>query len=90
MRPSNQKSVLALIYKQMDVLDERKTEYLEDDIQKLDALIRASRMTVELHVEERMRVKSVIEAAEARKNGVDVELRQIESKGFDDTTHIKE
>lgn len=90
MRPSNQKSIYALLCKNMDEVDESEAQYLDEKIQKLDALVRASRMATDLIATEHQRAKLQKELAEFNKSGEKVELREIESKGFDDTTHIKD
>ncbi len=40
MKPSNQKSIYALLCKNMDEVDESEAQYLDEKIQKLDALVR--------------------------------------------------
>lgn len=90
MRPSNQKSIYALLCKNMDEVDECNAEYLDEKIQKLDALVRAGRMATDMMVTEHQRAKLKKELAEFNKLSEKIELREIESKGFDDTTHIKD
>lgn len=90
MRPSNQKSIYALLCKNMDEVDQSEAQYLDEKIQKLDALVRASRMATDLIVTEHQRSKLLKELAEFNKSNEKIELREIESKGFDDTTHIKD
>lgn len=90
MRPSNQKSIYALLCKNMDEVDECNAEYLEEKIQKLDALVRASRMATDLIATEHQRAKLKKELAEFNKSNEKIELREIESKGFDDTTHLRD
>ena len=90
MRPSNQKSIYALLCKNMDEVDECKTEYLEEKVQKLDALVRASRMVTDLMVVEHQRAKLDAVLLDRDGDRTSVRVREIESKGFDDTTHIKD
>ncbi len=47
-------------------------------------------MATDLIVTEHQRAKLQKDLAEFNKSGEKVELREIESKGFDDTTHIKD
>ena len=90
MRPSNQKSIYAVICKNIEEVDNCEAQYLEEKIQKLDALVRASRMATDMMITEHQRAKLKKELSEYNKSGEKIELREIESKGFDDTTHIKD
>lgn len=90
MRPSNQKSIYALLCKNMDEVDECNAEYLDEKIQKLDALVRAGRMATDMMVTEIKRAMAEAELLDRDGIKTPVRIREIESKGFDDTTHIKE
>ena len=90
MRPSNQKSIYAVICKNIEEVDSCEAQYMEDKIQKLDALLRASRMATDMQAEERMRARTEMELAEDKGSNEPIHIRAIESKGFDDTTHIKD
>ena len=90
MRPSNQKSIYAVICKNIEDVDSCEAQYMEDKIQKLDALVRASRMATDMMITEHQRAKLKKELSEYNKSVEKIELREIESKGFDDTTNIKD
>lgn len=90
MRPSNQKSLLSILYKNIEEVDLASAEYLDDKINKLDALVRASRMATDMVADERKRARLEMDIETYNKTFKQVHLREIESKGFDDTTHIKE
>ena len=90
MKPTNQKSIYAVICKNIEEVDNCDAQYLEDKIQKLDALVRASRMATDMHAQEIVRAKLEMELENYNGTKKPVYLREIESKGFDDTTHIKE
>ena len=72
MKPSNQKSIYALLCKNMDEVDESEAQYLDEKIQKLDALVRASRMATDLIVTEHQRAKLQKDLAEFFKRYWDI------------------
>lgn len=74
----------------MDEVDECNAEYLDEKIQKLDALVRAGRMATDMMVTEIKRAMAEAELLDRDGIKTPVRIREIESKGFDDTTHIKE
>ncbi len=90
MRPSNQKSIYAVICKNIEKVDNREAQYLEDEIQKLDALVRASRFATDMMIAEFTRAKLELELDKYKETKKQIHIREIESKGFDDTTHIKD
>lgn len=90
MRPSNQKSIYAVICKNIEEVDNCEAQYMDEKIQKLDALLRAARMATDMQAEERMRARTEMELAEYNGSKEPIHIREIESKGFDDTTHIKD
>ena len=90
MRPSNQKSIYSVICKNIEEVDNCEAQYMEDKIQKLDALVRASRMVTDMMITEHQRAKLEVELDQYNGTKEQIHIREIESKGFDDTTHIKD
>lgn len=86
MRPVNQKSLLAVLYKNIDDVDSCDAVYLEEEIQKLDALVRATGMTVQMMGQELQRAKLEKELNEYNGTKNEIHIRELETKGFDDTT----
>lgn len=89
MTPTNQKSIYAVICKNIEEVDSAPAEYLDDKISKLDALVRASRMATDMVADERKRARLEMDIETYNKTFKPVHLREIESKGFDDTTHLR-
>ncbi len=89
MRPVNQKSLYATICKNIEEVDKTEAGYLEERIQKMDALVRATRLATDMIVAEMQRAKLEKDLAEFNKSGETVRIREIESKGFDDTVNNK-
>ena len=74
---------------QIEEVDKTEANYLEERIQKMDALVRATRLATDMTVAEMQRAKLEKDLAEFNKSGETVRIREIESKGFDDTVNNK-
>jgi hypothetical protein len=90
MRPTNQKALYSVICKGIEDVDATDAQYLDEKIAKLDSLVRATRLATDMIAEEMKRAKLEIEINNYKGTKNDVFIREIESKGFDDTTHVKD
>lgn len=86
----NQKADYAIASEVINELRQYETHYLEDAIAKCDALDRIMKTRLAMHAQEFQRAKLQKELEEFNGTKNPVFIREIESKGFDDTTHIKE
>ena len=86
----NQKADYAIASEVINELRQVETHYLEDAIAKAYAIDRVMNTRLTMHAQEfqRARLKKELEEFNGTRNSV--HLREIESKGFDDTTHIKD
>ena len=86
MQPVNSKSLFAFICGQMEKLDRKEMTVQEATAQSNLAKQANNVLTYELkRAETQMKLQ-----AHNKEHFSNIQLREIESKGFDDTTHIKE
>lgn len=86
MRPVNEKSLLAHLFNQMDKLD--NGEITPD---QAIAQTKLSNEAIKLFVNEQKRVQLEMQLdIHAKEFGKRYELRELASKGFDNTTNVKE
>ena len=86
MRPVNSKSLFAFICGQMEKLDNK-----EIDVNEATAQANLAKQANNILTYELKRADTMMKLSEHNKmTGEHIELRQIESKGFDDTTNIIE
>lgn len=83
MQPVNSKSLFAFICEKMDKLDKK-----EITVEEANSQSNLARQAINLLNYELDRAATEIKTAQAAKDlGVNIRLREIESKGFDDTTN---
>lgn len=86
MRPSNSKSLFAFICDQMDKLDKK-----EISVQEAQGQANLMKQANNVLSYELKRADTQMKLALHNKQySENIQLREIESKGFDDTTHIKD
>lgn len=86
----NQKADYAIASEIINELRSYETHYLEEAIAKASALDRILKTRLEMHAQEHQRARLQKELEEFNGTRNPVSIREIESKGFDDTTHIKD
>ena len=86
MKPVNSKSLFAFICGQMDKLDKK-----EIDVAEAQSQANLARQANNILAYELKRADTMVKLSEHNKiTGENIRLREIESKGFDDTTHLRE
>lgn len=86
MKPVNNKSLFAFICTQMEKLDDNVIDYQQ--AKEMSNLIVRAQKALDYELK---RAEVEVKLSEHKKTtGEKIELREIESKGFDDTTNIKE
>lgn len=86
MRPVNSKSLFAFLCMQMEKLDNK-----EIDVQTANSQAGLAKQAKEMLMYEIKRAEVLSKLSEHNKEYSDnIKLREIESKGFDDTTNIKD
>lgn len=88
--PPNQKADYAVASEVINEIRQNETHCLEDAIAKAYALDRVLNTRLSMRAEERLMARLLMDLDNHKGIKTDIQLREIESKGFDNTTNIKD